>query len=434
MTPIRIIVIASTVPLFLASCNPPECPADMDAGSSTTDECTPQPPPPSLPQCNDNGLCEKNEDSCADCSLCGDRNMDPGELCDDGNTNNNDGCVDNCQPATCGDGHVRTEGTVAEKEVCDDGVNNVTSNAYDLHPHCLAAPTNANTMCKSLTPYCGDGGTCTNDDRMAGCLLDCGTSECGNKIVEPGEACDDGVETQTCNGPMSPGKNGDVECQRPICGDGWTNKAALEECDDANSENGDHCIACVEAFCKDGFVEVGVEQCDDKLQPDNCKDCVILRRVFITTTTFTADKILGLNGGDARCNADAESKGLPGRFRAWLSDSTGSPSSRFDTTFKGNYLRLDGILVAEGWDGLTTIGPMVPINIDVDGKMAGGSVWTNTKSDGTIDAAVNHCTNWTSLAGTSNIGDATQTGKLWTMADSGEGCNGGARLYCFEDR
>ena len=43
-----------------------------------------------------------------------------GEACDDGNTNNNDGCTNGCAIAECGDGIVRTG-----SETCDDG--NTTS-------------------------------------------------------------------------------------------------------------------------------------------------------------------------------------------------------------------------------------------------------------------------------------------------------------------
>jgi hypothetical protein len=46
---------------------------------------------------------------------------------------------------------------------------------------------------------------------------------CGNGVVDPGEACDDGKATSTC----------DADCSPVVCGDGVVNAAAGEACDDA---------------------------------------------------------------------------------------------------------------------------------------------------------------------------------------------------------
>src|SRR5262245_49094113 len=47
--------------------------------------------------------------------ICGDLLPDPGELCDDGNLIDGDGCDSNCTPTGCGNG-ITTTG-----ETCDDG-------------------------------------------------------------------------------------------------------------------------------------------------------------------------------------------------------------------------------------------------------------------------------------------------------------------------
>ncbi|MFS8067148.1 MAG: DUF4215 domain-containing protein [Byssovorax sp.] len=47
-----------------------------------------------------------------------------------------------------------------------------------------------------------------------------------------------------------------------FCGDGIV-QPDVEQCDDANADNGDACIGCVKAVCGDGFVREGVEACDD---------------------------------------------------------------------------------------------------------------------------------------------------------------------------
>jgi cysteine-rich repeat protein len=61
-----------------------------------------------------------------------------------------------------------------------------------------------------------------------------------------------------------------------VCGDGHTNAAAGEGCDDGNFDNTDACTevagVCSVAGCGDGHVQVGVEGCDDG-NGDNTDDC-----------------------------------------------------------------------------------------------------------------------------------------------------------------
>ncbi len=54
---------------------------------------------------------------------------------------------------------------------------------------------------------------------------------CGNNVVDPGEACDTGGQSLTC----------DADCTLVACGDGLVNSAAGEQCDDGNASNGDGC-------------------------------------------------------------------------------------------------------------------------------------------------------------------------------------------------
>src|SRR5262252_7744578 len=50
--------------------------------------------------------------------VCGDAKLDPGEVCDDGNNVDGDGCSADCKSdETCGNGIV----DVAKGELCDDG-------------------------------------------------------------------------------------------------------------------------------------------------------------------------------------------------------------------------------------------------------------------------------------------------------------------------
>ena len=144
-------------------------------------------------------------------SVCGNGIIEPGEVCDDGNSVNNDRCDNTCtRIAACGNGYVEIG------EQCDDG-NSV------------------------------DGDSCNNN-----CTLN---AVCGNGIIEPGEVCDDGnlVNNDRCNNT----------CTRiAACGNGYVEIG--EQCDDGNSVNGDGCdnTCTLTAVCGNGIVEPG-ETCDD---------------------------------------------------------------------------------------------------------------------------------------------------------------------------
>ena len=79
---------------------------------------------------------------------------------------------------------------------------------------------------------------------------------CGDGVLEPGEACDDGAANALAPDACRP------DCSLPICGDGVNDSA--DGCDDGNNDNTDGCVAgCLVASCGDGFVQAGVEECDD---------------------------------------------------------------------------------------------------------------------------------------------------------------------------
>jgi cysteine-rich repeat protein len=133
-----------------------------------------------------------------DCTLvdCGDGHLNAvaGEVCDDGNRINIDGCPDGaggtCKPARCGDGFIR-----AGVETCDDG----NGNNLDACPD-------------------GAGGTCQ-------------PARCGDGFVRAGvEMCDDGNGSNADGCPDGTGGT----CKPARCGDGFV-QAGVEECE----KNGD---------------------------------------------------------------------------------------------------------------------------------------------------------------------------------------------------
>ncbi len=122
---------------------------------------------------------------------------------------------------------------------------------------------------------CGDGVVwtgvemCDDHNTVDGdaCPANCGPKTCGDGIVQPPEACDDGNKDDT-DGCLT-------SCAKPFCGDGFVQKG-VETCDDTNTISTDDCVSCQAPRCGDGFTWAGHEQCDDKnsVDDDACQnDC-----------------------------------------------------------------------------------------------------------------------------------------------------------------
>ena len=159
---------------------------------------------------------------------CGDGQLDPFELCDDGNRIDGDGCTNACQVATCGDGVV-----FVGSEECDDGNAN---DEDDCLSDCTAAVCGDGVV-QSDIEECDD----SNLDEDDACLNDCRLATCGDGLVHVGiESCDDdGI----------------------VAGDGCAPDCRIEAC---------HACAGVPSACApvadgercdDGFVLTDVDSC-----------------------------------------------------------------------------------------------------------------------------------------------------------------------------
>jgi len=221
---------------------------------------------------------------------CGDGIIEPeeGEECDDGNTDDNDGCSSRCIIEYCGDGKIND----FPHEQCDDGNdvdNDFCSNScqlncgngrVDIGEECDDGNQNDEDKCTSnctanicgngrvdIGEECDDGNTNDTDS----CSNDCTINRCGNRRIDPGEECDDGNnfnndyctndckinnEPHVCgNHILDPGEECDsddprcVNCVITYCGDGVLNFACdknntapdCEQCDDGNNKDGDGC-------------------------------------------------------------------------------------------------------------------------------------------------------------------------------------------------
>ncbi|WP_224365993.1 DUF4215 domain-containing protein [Hyalangium versicolor] len=198
---------------------------------------------------------------------CGNRVIQAGEACDDGNTNAGDGCAADCK--TVESGWFCDVAGPCTRNVCGDGRTGSTEACDD----------------RNTTPNDGCSATCTIEPGYS-CPPGggrCTAARCGDGIVAGDEECEDNDNPPGSGDGCSdkcrlergykcpvPGQ----ACVATTCGD--TIVEGTEQCDDGNNNMGDGCSPlCVRepncsngsctAVCGDGVILPGdnSEECDD---------------------------------------------------------------------------------------------------------------------------------------------------------------------------
>ncbi len=148
----------------------------------------------------------------------------------------------------------------------------------------------------------------------------------------------------------------------------------------------------------------GTEVADGTFADENCDGTVdeIVSYIFVTSTT-SGGNLGGLDGADATCQSQAAAAGLPGTYKAWLSDSITSAASRL-TYSSVPYVTPDAAVVANDWsdftDGTTNVVWMyadatAPNPTHYEGVPFGAyTTWTNTNPDGSINNVAATCDDW----------------------------------------
>ena len=151
-----------------------------------------------------------------------------------------------------------------------------------------------------------------------------------------------------------------------------------------------------------------------------------VHKLVFGTSTFYDGNLGGIAGGDAKCAARAAVASLPGTYKAFLGDSTGSPDTSF--TRGAAYFLVDGTTrVAQSYNDLVVDGFENFIAKDEFGTFFGGAtMWTGVNGNGTPH--VNHCSNWSS-ASSAVTGRAGNTGSL---SAANTPCSEGRKLFCFQ--
>lgn len=316
-------------------------------------------------------------------------------------------------------------------------------------------PTDAETPSTTEYSSSGEDGAASDEGDL---LASTGVTEmlCGNGVLNEGEACDDGIESNTLDGGCLP------DCTLATCGDGFVN-AGVEDCD-MGTENGFDYGQCNKLTCKwgprcgDGQVDAPDEVCDPgdpNGQADGvgCDvDCRLLGRIVFLTSEGYDGNLGGLEGADTLCQSLAatfDNKNAM-NYRAWLSDSMGSPYLRFVHELKGDpnqvpvpYVMRNGIEVASSFGELVVSGPFPGIYLtETDQVLEGREVWTNTDRDG-HSLKSGDCNGWTSVDGEATYGVTWVSESspdhrswvskgYWTRVAPGS-CSHKRRLYCFEN-
>jgi len=250
-----------------------------------------------LPSCGD-GVIDAGEaceppgvgDCEPDCTSpnCGDGILDPGEQCDNGPANSNttpDACRLNCHSPSCGDSVVDP----SLNEQCDPPDGGLTCKADCRFVTCGNGLPDPGEEC--------DDGASNSDTTPDACRTNCTAPACGDNVVDSGETCDPGAQTASCDG----------DCTAVQCGDGWTNGAAGELCDDSNLTDGDGCDSnCTPTGCGNGIVTAG-EFCDTGGESASCDDDCTAPVCGDGNANAAAGEDCDTSGESATCDADCTS-------------------------------------------------------------------------------------------------------------------------------
>lgn len=188
--------------------------------------------------------------------------------------------------------------------------------------------------------------------------------------------------------------------------------------------------------CGDGVVE-GDEACDDgnAVPGDGCQECASDSIIFVTSALYQGFALGGLYGADQRCQSLAAKAGLarPLTFTAWLSTPSMPASDRLMHS-RGRYVLVNGLVVAQNWDALTSGTVENAIMVDETSMTQETPVWTGTLASGQPAPASDFCEDWdddSMLLKLGGFGFSASTDATWSYFEDAA-CDSNARLYCVQ--
>ncbi|HET6438944.1 MAG TPA: hypothetical protein VFG59_12830 [Anaeromyxobacter sp.] len=162
--------------------------------------------------------------------------------------------------------------------------------------------------------------------------------------------------------------------------------------------------------------------------------CNAANVVFVTSTTYAPGALGGLAGADSICQTLADSAGLPGNFKAWLStNGTGGVDAIDRLGTARGFVRVDAKPVVDTTADLAAGKLMYPPRLDESGNDLGNvQVVTGTLQNGKSDGGT-ACGNYTDTGDSGQVtgGTSSSGGTMFTNY-YGQGCGADYHLYCFE--
>jgi hypothetical protein len=158
----------------------------------------------------------------------------------------------------------------------------------------------------------------------------------------------------------------------------------------------------------------------------------------------------GAAAGDEVCQRRAAAAGIPGAFKAWLSDSRDDAFCRVQglrgrraancgqaapPALAGPWVRTDGLPLAPAIGGLVDGIMYTAVLLDEfgDTRIGDAWAWTNTGGDGTLGPDHSSCGDWTAAdESVSALGMISSAATTWTYTAPGLRCDWPALLLCMQ--
>ncbi len=314
--------------------------------------------------------------------------------------------------------HASTQTTIGAGNTVQALLTFLSSDAGDMASANDMSPTNDMAMCTMNGQCIGAlqccNSKCTNTFQD---VMNCGSCNAACAMPKYNACC--GGCTNTTWDPQNCGdcfKSCNI--QQACCGGG-----CIDPFTDVNN-CGSCGHVCVEGICNGGIC--GRIPCG---QPG-------YKCVFVSATPLSGN-LGSVLGQDDNCQTYADVFKIKGTYKAWLSDTTTSPSARFIQS-SVPYKRLDGVTIANNWAALasTLLAPLDPGTLPANtenGQQPSDKVWTNTAPDGTASSKSATCSNFSSNTpgSSAGVGDVSVVSSAWTAGNSLD-CSTYHSLYCFE--
>ncbi len=246
---------------------------------------------------------------------------------------------------------------------------------------------------------------------------------------EDSGALDTSTSTGTSTSTHSSDTGGDVSTTGSASGGGETIASSGSETRSTGPSG---------PVCGDGVVE-GDEVCDDgnAVPNDGCHNCTKDSVVFVSSEVYPGFALEGMYGADQRCRTLAAKAGLlhPEKFAAWLSTSKIPAADRMNHS-RGRYVLVNGLVIAQDWDALTSGTLENPIVVDEHSQTQDTPVWTGTLANGQPALGSEFCGDWDSAPGPVIFGGSglsISTGSTWSFVMQAS-CDDENRLYCVEQQ